>query len=111
MPLGRLDPTTYTVWDFMNKLAAKYDAEVREIPPRYLPVTTVHRQAERSSDRSNPFGDNSAKRVLDTKTGRTYDSMSKCAKSLAREYGLDPDNHFAWYKIKAMDPARFRVLD
>lgn len=56
-------------------------------------------------------GHTGAKKTLDTKTNITYDSESKCAKAVAKEFGLDPDDHFAWYKIPPETRnARFKVV-
>ena len=45
--------------------------------------------------------------IRDTKTGTLYVSKASCAKNVAGEFGLDPLDSFAWYKIQAQDPERF----
>lgn len=55
-------------------------------------------------------GSTGPKKVKDTKTGVTYDSLSKCAKAVAAEFNLSPDDHFAWYPIYKQDPERFEIL-
>ncbi len=54
-------------------------------------------------------GSTGAKKVKDTKTGITYDSLSKCAKAVASDFGFSPDDHFAWYPIYKADPDRFEI--
>lgn len=49
-----------------------------------------------------------AKPVTDTKTGITYKSEYAAGKAVAAEYGFDPADHFAWYKILKADPERFK---
>jgi hypothetical protein len=44
----------------------------------------------------------------DTKTGKLYRSRAAVGKAWAREYGLNPDDHFVWYQIIHVDPMRFR---
>ena len=39
------------------------------------------------------------KRVMDTHTGLVYPALNQAASAVASEYGLDPDNHWAWYSI------------
>lgn len=48
-----------------------------------------------------------ARPVKDTKTGVTYKSEYAAGKAVAVEYGLDPADHFAWFKILKADPKRF----
>jgi len=56
-------------------------------------------------------GHSGAKKVTDTKTHITYDSLSKCAKAVAVEFGKDPNDHFAWYEIyKTAPEGRFTIL-
>lgn len=43
----------------------------------------------------------------DSKTGALYESKSACAKAVAAEFNLDPDDHFAWYQIIKLAPDRF----
>lgn len=50
-----------------------------------------------------------AKPVIDSKTGIWYRSESGAAKAVAKEYGLDPGDHFAWYVIIKRDPSRFKL--
>ncbi len=45
--------------------------------------------------------------IRDTKTGKIYVSKASCAKNVAAEFGLDPLDSFAWYKIQAQSPDRF----
>ncbi len=60
---------------------------------------------------SAKFGKNTgAKQVKDTKTGITYASLGKCAKAVATEFDVNPDDHFAWYPIYKADPDRFEIL-
>ena len=49
-----------------------------------------------------------ARPVFDTKTGTTYKSEYAAGKAVAAEYGLDPADHFVWYKILKLDPDRFK---
>lgn len=48
--------------------------------------------------------------VLDTKTGIRYKSKSAAAVAIASEYGLDPEDRFAWFKIIRQDPERFKSV-
>jgi len=45
--------------------------------------------------------------IKDTKTGAIYVSKAAVGKNLAGEFNLDPLDHFAWYKITALEPDRF----
>lgn len=45
--------------------------------------------------------------IKDTKTDITYVSKAAVGKNLAGEFNLDPLDHFAWYKITALEPDRF----
>lgn len=49
-----------------------------------------------------------ARPVVDTKTKIQYKSESAAGKAVAAEYGLDPDDHWAWYKILKIEPDRFK---
>lgn len=50
------------------------------------------------------------KRVLDIKTGITYDALNKCGAAVAPEFGLEVNN-WSWYAVKALAPDRFQILD
>ena len=52
-------------------------------------------------------GTRQATPTKDTKTGNLFESKSACAKAVAEEFGLDPDNHFAWYELIKVAPDRF----
>lgn len=55
------------------------------------------------------FGGKSERRaIVDTKTGKTYVSLSAMGKALAGEADTAPDDHFAYYKLQAKFPDRFR---
>ena len=40
-------------------------------------------------------------------TEKAYGSKSKAGKALAKEYGMDPEDNFVWYKIVKKAPERF----
>jgi hypothetical protein len=46
-------------------------------------------------------------KVLDTKTGKIYSSLSKAGKELASEIKGDPTDRFIFYKIEKAFPGRF----
>jgi len=45
--------------------------------------------------------------VRDTMTGAIYNSKYQAGKELAAEAGANPNDRFAWYKLKARFPGRF----
>lgn len=47
-------------------------------------------------------------KVLDTKTGKIYSSLSKAGKELASEIKGDPTDRFIFYKIEKAFPGRFQ---
>jgi hypothetical protein len=59
------------------------------------------------------FGTKHAQRVaiLDTKTNITYPSLAAVSKALAGEFGIDPKDHFGYYKISTKAPERFKRLE
>jgi len=59
------------------------------------------------------FGQAHAARVaiLDTKTNITYPSLASVSKALAAEFGIDPADHFGYYKISSKAPERFKRLE
>jgi hypothetical protein len=59
------------------------------------------------------FGSQHAQRVaiLDTKTNITYPSLAAVSKALAGEFGVDPADHFGYYKISSKAPDRFKRLE
>ncbi|MDD5511940.1 MAG: hypothetical protein PHI12_14205 [Dehalococcoidales bacterium] len=46
--------------------------------------------------------------MVDTKTGKTYVSKAAIGKALAVELGLDPLDHFVYYKIQTQFPDRMK---
>lgn len=48
--------------------------------------------------------------ILDIKTGARYSSKVAAARAVAGEYDLDPQDHWAWYRIASIDPTRFKVF-
>jgi len=45
--------------------------------------------------------------IKDTKTGKIYPSKASVGKNLAKEFNLDINDNFAWYKIISQAPERF----
>ena len=56
------------------------------------------------------FKTTGAKRVLDTKSGITYESLGKCGAVVAVELGLKVHN-FVYYECEKACPGRFQKLD
>jgi len=50
-----------------------------------------------------------AKKVLDTVTGITYDSLSKCGAVVAPSLEI-PVTNTCWYAVRAKCPDRFQIL-
>jgi len=46
--------------------------------------------------------------ILDTVTKKIYPSKAAVGKLLGKEFGCDPNDNFAWYKIIAKAPDRFK---
>jgi len=64
--------------------------------------------AKASTGPKQKFGGNrGASPTKDVKTGLLYESKSACAKAVAVEFGLDPEDHFAWYQLIKQAPDRF----
>lgn len=54
------------------------------------------------------FKNNKRTPVKDTQTRQIYPSEYQAGKALAERFGLDPTDHFAWYKIlKLVREGRF----
>jgi len=69
-------------------------------------LTSVEKKA--SGKATGLFGGKREKTAIkDTKTGILYSSKAAVGKKLAAEFGADPGDHFAWYKIQAKAPDRF----
>ena len=75
-------------------------------PPREVPPTVVEGAKEVAKKR----GRQTAKPVLDTKTGMQYKSKASAGMSVAAEYDLDPTNTFIWYAVVKKDPTRFKEI-
>ena len=67
-----------------------------------LQTTTVKKSA-------GLFGGKRTKTAIkDTTTGKVYPSKAAVGKMLGKEFGCAPDDNFAWYKIIAKAPDRFK---
>ena len=64
-----------------------------------------------TKDASKSRGRNPRQKVLDTKTGIMYDSLSKAGKQLAPEIGADPSDSFIFYQVEKAFPGRFQRMD
>ena len=73
-------------------------------------VLALAKQLQAPAPKKQRLGSNhAAKRVLDKKTGITYDALSKAGAALAEEFGVEKSN-FAWYAVYAKDAERFEIL-
>lgn len=75
----------------------------REVTP-----TSPSAKVERAVTEGKARGRAKARPVTDTKTGTKYPSEYAAGKAVAAEYGLDPADHFVWWKILKADLERFK---
>jgi hypothetical protein len=88
--------------DDLLKASEQRDIMMQEAIVRLLSMT---------NGASKSRGRNPRQKVLDTKTGITYDSLSKAGKQLAPEIGADPSDSFIFYQIEKAFPGRFQRMD
>jgi len=82
---------------------------IRELEARILAVEGRIDALEGKPAKKPLFGGRKvAVPIVDTKTKWVYHSRSSAGKALAAEVGTTPEDHFAWYKLIARFPERFK---
>jgi len=83
---------------------------VKELTERILALESRVSALEGKPAKKPLFGGRStAVPIIDTSTKRVYHSKFTCGKALCAEVGTNPGDKFAWYKLTAKFPDRFRA--
>ena len=91
-----------SVEEIAIKAAQKYDEVVNTVEE----VSKTAR-VRKTSQLFGGQGNKGAKHVKDRKTGISYWSLGQAGIGVAAEFGLDPTDTMAWYKIPKEERARF----
>lgn len=118
-PEKQKEPTVGLLIEEVRGLNAKVDEiaewlldHEQEMAQMNAAIVALLGQGDFKAKRASKFGGKSQpQKVLDTKTGKVYDSLTQAGKDLASEVGANADDHFVFYHLDKAFPGRFQKVD